>query len=175
MAAMCVMSNDLFMKDVPCFNNTCSSLNFSRSDGFGFLPADLSDIMWGCSETRLLLGDEVFKHSDWSHDVRRYIGMAFSDQGILRSPTFLSFTEFDPDELDAKNTALGYDELMASAYQSKQESTLSMLELEVLTKLNSLLSQVSNVSLKNGDGGVLENMRSEIYKQIQETQKEVTT
>lgn len=172
MAAMAVLANDLFMKDVVCFNNTCATLDFNRSDGYSFIPCGAKDIMWGCAETRLILGNKVYEDSDWSHDVRRYAATVFSMNGITKAPPLLSFMEFDYNELDNRDAALGYDELMAETYSDSQKSYLTDLQKFALINMRTLLSQLEGLKLSSSEGSGVKEMLTSVTKQIDDMSKE---
>lgn len=166
MAAMTLMASDLFYVSIECFNNVCEALNFGPVDGSKFIPCELEDIIWGCTEARLLLGSEEYDNADWSHDVRRYTAMQLSLEGITRSPDILEFAEFNPEELDNKDTLLAQDQLLAGTYQNRQESELNTLNKEVIYKLQILLQQVASLKLKNGKTDEINNMLNKITDKI---------
>jgi len=169
MAAMSVLASDMFFVSLEAFNNTCEALNFGPVDGDRFIPCELDDIMWGCTEVRLLLGSQEYDEADWSHDVRRYTAAQLSMEGVTKAPDILTFAEFDSEELDNKDTLLATDQLMASTYQGRQQTVLKELNDEAIGNLQQLLRQVASLKLEHGKTDQVQKLLDDIMAKISES------
>lgn len=166
MGAINLLSSDLFFVSLEAFNNICEALNFGPVDGLKFVPCELEDIMWSCTEARLLLGAEEYDNADWSHDVRRYTALQLTLEGITTSPDILGFAEYNPDELDNKDMLLAQDPLMAGTYQNRQNEELQQLNDAVINNLQVLLKQVASLKLNEGRTVEVNKMLDDIKNKI---------
>lgn len=170
MASMGVLASDMFHVSLEAFNNTCEAFNFGPVDGDRFIPCELDDIMWGCTEARLLLGSKEYDEADWSHDVRRYVAAQLSTEGVTKAPDILFFAEFDADELDNKDSLLATDGLMASAYHGRQQTVLGDLNREAIANLQALLQQIASLKLTHGTTEQVQVLLDDIKNKIAEAQ-----
>ena len=170
MAAMSVLASDMFFVSIEGFNNTCESLNFGAVSGNKFIPCELDDIIWGCTEARLLLGAEEYDSADWSHDIGRYTGLQLSLEGVTKAPSIIGFAEFAPEELDNKDMLLADDQLMAATYQSRQTDVVRELDREAISKMQGLLQQVSSMQLEEGQTEQVKTLLADITGTLTETQ-----
>ena len=168
MAAISVLTSDLPFVSLTGFNNICNALNFSYVSGNRFIPAGADDIMWGCTEMRLLLGAEAYDNADWSHDVRGYVGTVLSEEGITVAPDIIGFAEFNYREIDNKDMILAGDAEMAATYQQRQTEQNDQLNKEALNKMSMLLNQIGNLKLVNGDTSMIKKLEEDINRKLME-------
>jgi hypothetical protein len=87
MAAIMLVTTDLFYTSLPDFVNLCSILNGVAAHAELWNPTDAVETAWGITEGVLIYPpdtEEVF-----SDDIRRYIGAVLNNEGIIQPPDVL--------------------------------------------------------------------------------------
>lgn len=153
-AAIGLLTSNSFFLDPNAFMNTCNALNFGVVLSESWVPADLDDVLWGVTEAQLLLGDD-YKADEYSHNVRRYVGVLLQEEGIGKIPRVLSFAEQD-DAVEDTYDSFDGDAVMDQAFQDSQESDRANMEGDNATKLQALQTQLMQLPIKSE---LLESMR----------------
>lgn len=148
-AGFTLLSNDLYFKSIEGFNIINSVMNLKVPSMKDFTMTDLEDVMWGVTEARLLLGDEIWAEADISHDVRLYTGKLLAEEGITTPPKILSFAEFNPVEMDNRDIILAGDAALTQAYWERQDIAISELETWAKNRLSMLFEEAKQLPLNN--------------------------
>jgi hypothetical protein len=145
LAAMAVLSSNSFFVDVKAFTTICNSLNRGVVMSDTWVPADLDDILWAVTEVRFLMG-EYYSEEDYSHDVKRYVGVMLQQQGIRKIPSVLSFAEVD-DTVTEVYDAYSGDAVMEQAFWDSQQEDRDNLESENIDKIDQYMAQIQTLPL----------------------------
>jgi len=148
-AACSLFTSNLFFVSIETFNPICDTLNFGTTVSNLLVPADLDDVLWGISEARILLGDD-FQEDEFSHDVKRYIGLLLSQAGIRKPPKMLEFAEYDAAEAERYRSELD-DELLSEVFWKTQEEDKVRLTRENNVRIMLLFRQLSLLPIRTGD------------------------
>jgi hypothetical protein len=148
-AAVSLFNSNLFFLSLETFSAVCSALNFGVVSSEVFLPADLDDVLWGVSESRVLLG-EMATETDFSHNVARYVGQLLAQEGIDEPPAILAFAEVDTRRSGIDSAAF-VDEVEAQVYYADQTDKKEGLESENNARLLSLFQQITRLPLRHGN------------------------
>ena len=147
LAAITVLTSNTVFVDVNSFMMICNSLNRGVLLSNSWVPADLDDVLWGVTEMRMLLGDD-FDDKDFSHDIKRYVGILLQQQGIKKVPSVLRFAEFSED-MDEIYDAYGGDAIMEQAFWDSQQKEKDSLEIENQDILSQYMAQLSALPIKS--------------------------
>jgi hypothetical protein len=167
MAVSVLLSTNLFHVSFETFNNLVQVFNFDTAKSDLFIPASIDDVLWGCTEARILEGPEQFDNEGFSHDIARYTGTLLSQHGMTKTPSVLNFAEYDTEEMDRRDIMLASDEFIFKAYWDSHRGLLEEAEREVVTKTKTLLEQVRGLPLKNGDTSFIDNIEMPNYEKVQ--------
>lgn len=149
-AGSVLLVNGLFHRSLETFNQICNVFNFGVVSSEVMLPADLDDALWGVTEAMLLEGPEQFQEEDFSHDIRRYVGVLLSEAGIRQPPSVLRFAEYDEHETrNLDNNLVEEDETFAKLYWEDQQATKDTLELYNKQQFLRLLEQLAVLPIKD--------------------------
>jgi hypothetical protein len=160
-AGCSLYTSDLFFKSLETFAPVCNALNFGTVTSELFLPPDLDDVLWGCTEAKIILG-ETYDDQDFSHNIGRFTGALLDDQGIYQPPRILKFAEY-PDEREAMaHDAFLGDEVGYGAWQENQKEENRMLEEWNMRKLRALLVQIKQLPIKTGSTDFINNAISSL-------------
>jgi len=167
MAVSVLLSTNLFHVSFETWNNLVQIFNFDRSKSDLFVPASIEDVLWGCTEARILEGPDEFDSEGFSHDIAVYVGTLLSQHGMTRPPSVLNFAEYDEAELDRRDLSLAADEFIFKAYWDSHRGIIEEAERDTIDKTKELLEQIRNLPLKNGDVSFIDNieMPNEIVNQ----------
>lgn len=147
MAAVGVLTSNMFTQDVIALCMTCATLDFERTGGESFVPAGLDEIMWGLTEARLLLGG--LDDKDFSDEVCIYVGKLLADEGLENPPDTLSFAVRNDTGVDLETLA-DLPELSAM-FEEDQAASKSALDMVAMEKLRMLLEQIDELKLATSD------------------------
>lgn len=148
-AAASLFNSNLFFLSLETFSSVCNALNFGVVSSEVFLPADLDDVLWGVSESRVLLG-EIANETEFSHNVARYVGQLLAQEGIEEPPAILDFAEMDTRRRGIDQAAF-VDEVEAQVYYANQKDKKEGLESENNARLLSLFQQITRLPLRYGN------------------------
>lgn len=151
-AALTVLSSDAPHWDPLAFNNIVRTLNFDSVSASSYIPADIGDLAWGCTEMRLLEGAEDFDKAGFLPDIKSLVGQSLIFSGITNVPKALNFADMPEEALLSRDDNLGADSVMFESYWSSQKETDDSLSDYVDGNLKSLINQLNSLTLKNADG-----------------------
>jgi hypothetical protein len=165
-AAMSLLTTNLFHISLEGFSTVSNALNFGPVYGDTFVPCNVEDIMWGCTEARLLEGGEDFDKQGFSHDIALFAGRQLSLEGVTKPPTLLQFAEFDPELLDSTELALTQDAFLNEVYTKRQFEARDELDRLAKFRLRDLLVQVQGLKLANGSTVNLTTMINKVEEKL---------
>lgn len=152
LAAMTIVTTDLFFKSLPHFITLCNVLAGSPpSDQFD--PADAAECAWGITEALLLSPpDEEEDPEPFSDEIRAYLGQAAKAEGLIELPDVLRIA-LTPQDYAAQ---VSYDfsddpEMFQGIWQEQQDKTAEINEL-VRSNLQQLATQVDSLPLEGRSG-----------------------
>ncbi|NCU31834.1 MAG: NAD(P)H-dependent oxidoreductase subunit E [Candidatus Moranbacteria bacterium] len=158
MAVSALLTNNLFHISFETWNNIVQVFNNDSISSDLFMPASIDDILWGCTEARILEGPEQYDAEGFSHDISIYVGTLLVQHGFTSPPSIVSFAEFNPNIIDNRDIMLSTDEFMFKAYWDNHKNQINSLEQEIIDKTKHLLVQLKNLPLKNSDNKFLANL-----------------
>lgn len=145
MSGIALLKSNAFFVDIQAFMDICNAFNFGVVMSNTWIPADLDDVLWGVTEARMLLGDE-FNEDDFSHDVKRYVGMLLQEEGINKIPSVLSFAEID-DTVEETFESYEGDEVMEQAFWDTQQEDKAKMETRNQQQLVEYMEQVRSLPI----------------------------
>ena len=146
-AALALLATDAYYKDLNSFNTINRVLAFRYADFEEFVPATSDDSAWGVTEASLIVGKE--DQTEFSDDIRRYVGLLLETEGINRPPAVLEFATFSPEQQDERTLALAEDPAMASMFEIRQIGELGKINKLLADTLKRLITQIGELPLKN--------------------------
>ena len=108
-----------------------------------WLPADLDDVLWGITEASLL-NPEQFKEKEFNSDIRKFVGLLLSEQGINKIPESLSFAILPEESQSRLTEAMGPD-MMDEGYWERLDQEREELVETSNIKLKGMLQQVATL------------------------------
>jgi len=154
------LTTDLVHTDPSTFIQACNALNGSAISFDIFDPADPYECAWVITELTLL---DSSTPDRLSPEVRRYIGEACKEAGLVKVPAILGnvadFGDDDYFELASISTERLED---SQVYLANQEAFRQEIEIYVEDNLKSLLHELNILPLQNREAGW-----SEFYKSME--------
>jgi|688.fasta_scaffold18094_16 hypothetical protein len=150
MAAITIVTTNYFYKDVTRFIQLCNILAGDDFQPDEFDPADAGEILLGITEAMLLWPpDGDADDTEFSEEIRGYIGQVLNEQGIVKPFDVLRLA-LDGDQSTRVDTALADDPEMYSAVWSSQQSRTDELRSVYLENVQALAQQLSILPLTHG-------------------------
>jgi len=156
-AGCSLYTSDLFFKSLETFAPLCNALNFGTVTSELFLPPDLDDILWGCSEAKIILGN-TYDENDFSHNIARFTGALLDEQGDYTPPRILKFAEYPEDRDKTSHDAFEGDTVGYGAWQDTQNEERDMLEEWNKRKIRALMVQIKQLPIKTGSTEFIDNV-----------------
>lgn len=147
LAAVSVLTSDMFLVDLASFCGACVVLDFEQTSPYDFTPAGLDEIMWGLTEARMLLGTLDYKKI--SDEIRIYVGKLMEEEGMEKVPETLSFAK--PEHLGISADTLADLPDLAQMFEEDQNLTREELDRACLEKMAKLLEQINTLELETSD------------------------
>jgi len=150
MAAISVVTTDLFFKSAPTFIVLANVLAGDEFDPAQFDPADSAECAWAVTEALILNPPDDEDPEPFADEVRAYIGRALKEEGYVTPPDILKIA------LDADFSAqVTYDfaddpEMFQGLYEVQRGKTAEV-EAVIRDNLAELLEQVRSLPLRRGD------------------------
>jgi hypothetical protein len=139
--------NPLFHRSLEAFSQICNVLNFGVVSSEVMIPADLDDVLWGCTEAMLLEGD-MYKEEGFSHNIARYVGVLLETAGVRQPPSVLRFAEYDERGNDNLTANSADDPLFAKVYWGQQQEQKDLLEELNQRQLLNLFEQLQQLPVR---------------------------
>lgn len=150
MAAITVITTDLFFQDVSRFVQLANVLAFDEFDPGQFDPADSVECAWAVTEALLLNPPDDEDPEPFCDDVRRYIGMVLRDEGFITPPDILRIA-LEADWSAQVQYAFAEDEALFEGVYDVQRDKTNEVNGVVRESLHDLLEQLSALPLRRGD------------------------
>lgn len=150
MAAVLVLTTDLFFKDVPSFVHVANVLSGDDGGPGDFDPADATECAWAVTEGLLISPHDDEDPEPFSHEVRVYIGQALREEGFLRAPDVLGIAVMGDPLADAVR-AHGTDRAVMREAMRVQEEREQAVRAAVRGNLDALCRQIEALPLRTGD------------------------
>lgn len=146
LSAISLLKSNAFFVDLTAFMNTCNALNFGVVTSETWIPADLDDVLWGVTEARMLLGDD-FDEDDFSHDIKRYVGMLVQEEGLKNVPSVLRFLEVD-ERIEEVYEEAGGDLILEQTFDQDNQEEEENLEPVNQQRLEAYMQQMNSLPIK---------------------------
>lgn len=154
------LTTDLVHTDPSTFIQTCNALNGSAISFDIFDPADPYECAWAVTELTLL-DSETPKRL--GAEVRRYIGEAIKEAGLVKVPAILGDVADFGDDDYFEISAIAVDQIEdAQVFLANQEAFKQEIESYVEDRLKSLIHELNILPLQNKEAGW-----SEFYKSME--------
>lgn len=153
MAGINIASTDQFYSSLPDFIDLCNILSGDVLDPRWFDPADPGECAWGITEAMLISPPDREEENPFSQDIVGYIAEVIKAHGIQNPPDVLKIGLREDAKQIAENVAQTFsdDPEMYSAVWKVQQEKADEIRAYVKSNLKSLLAQVENLHLNNGD------------------------
>jgi len=150
MAAVCILTTDLFFKDVKRFIDLCNVLSGDDFQPDEFDPADTAECAWGITEALLLSPPDDSDPEPFCDDIRYYVAFVLREEGFVTAPDVLKIA-VDADWSDQISYSFSDDPEMFSAVYSKQTEKTDEISDVIRQGLTDLFEQLSALKLKTGN------------------------
>jgi hypothetical protein len=138
------MRTDQFFNDWLMFNNTCQALAGEKVVSDTFDPATPEQLAWGIVEIGLLYGKENIPM--FSEDIRKFIGVILTDNGIIKPVDVLKLAIMPTDAL-----LDNLDPDVVQAVYSRQDQEAEFILEYIKTNLKMLFDQLNNAPINHRD------------------------
>lgn len=149
MAAITVVTTNFFYKDVTRFIELC---NIFAGDDFQpdeFDPADADEILLGITEALFLWPPDDSEESQFSEEIREYIGQVLGEEGVVKPFDMLRLA-LDGDQSERVDSEYADDPEMYSAIYGAQSEKTDEMQATYLENVGALMQQLSLLRLKEG-------------------------
>ena len=153
MAMITALSTNLFYVSVEAFTHIANALNDSEADFYTWDPVDADEAAWAITEVALSDAPkrtEVFTNR-FSSDVRRYIGVIVTDDGISSPPDVLSMAEIDKSVQLAADVTFADDPSMFAGFYKLSQQKANDVTQYVKKRTAALIEQMQRLPLQNRD------------------------
>lgn len=148
MAAISILTTDLFFKNLSHFIQICNVLCGDTFDPFEFDPATVAEMAWGITEALLLFPPD--EDEPFSDDIRYYIGARLQYEGMAKPPSILRIARHDKDLSDALDEYADQPEFQAQVRGGRIDRS-AQIDKSVKENIQDLLDKVQSLPLTNGD------------------------
>lgn len=149
MAALTILSTDLFYTSAKHFVALCNILSGDTLDPTVFDPASVEECAWGITEAFLLSPPEQTDEggNPFSRDIQEYVRITVENTGLQNPPDILQIAgNLQPQRMDVETFA-GDQEMFLAFYQSQQEIEASLKEW-LKERQQQLQEQLSSLPLQ---------------------------
>jgi hypothetical protein len=150
MAAICIVTTNVFYKDVTRFVELCNILSGDDFQPDEFEPADAEEMLIAITEALLLWPpNDDAEDTEFSPEIREYIRQVLGQQGILKPFDVLRLA-FSGDESAKVDVEFADDPEMYSAIYETQQSKTDELKIVYLENMSALTQQLQLLPLQQG-------------------------
>ena len=142
-----------------------NAFSFELSAPGQFIPADLDNCAWGCTESKLLEGGG-YDSEGFCQNIKNYVGFLLNREGIYKPPSILNFASYPAQTLETTQESMLDDDIMYSVFWEKQEEKKQEIELITQQRLTDLFTQLKNLPLKQIDTQFMDNVLGKLHKSI---------
>jgi phosphohistidine swiveling domain-containing protein len=157
-AGSVLFTSNLFQVSLETFNAVASAMNFGVVASEIFLPADLDDVLWAVTEAKILMGAEF--DTDFSSNIRNYVGVLLAQAGIHNVPSVLSFA--NNTDLESKVPEILNDPEIERVFWEGQQHDKDFLEAANNVRLKHMFEQLRVLPLKTGSTEFVEQILESI-------------
>ena len=167
MAAVTIVTTDLFFKSVTRFIDLCNVLSGDSFDPAVFNPADSSECAWGCTEALLLDPPDREDPEPFNDEIRYYITEVLKEEGFVSAPDILKIA-IGADFSAKVSYDFADDPELFSAIYSVQSDRTKEIEDMIRENLLELFSQLKALPLKNGDSSAIEQRLAQMVRSLEQ-------
>jgi hypothetical protein len=150
MAAITIVTTDLFTTDVKSFIPLANVLAGDDFDPHTWDPADSVECAWAITEYLLLDPPDEDGPEPFSEEIRLYIGRQLREEGFVTAPDVLRIA-VGLQQLDLTRIEFADDPEMFSAMHQNQADKTAEVEDAIKEQLTVLRNQLHALPLQNGD------------------------
>lgn len=159
MAAIELVTSDVFYRDLPTFNRLCVALFHGILIVETFEPADAIDIAWGITEAMLIWPPDPKDESPFSEDIIAYIAAEMKNEGIMMPPDVLRLGGGDGKLWEKVQMDFSDDPGMFASIYAIERARTDEINALVKAKLRNVLDLLNELPLNTGDTkGAVERM-----------------
>lgn len=153
MGMITAMTTNMFYQSVPAFTQIANALNNSGADFDHLEPPTAAESAWAITE--ITLSDPPKQRDQYSEqfstDVRRYLGVILTTEGILHPPDVLQIAELDEQTQKNADVTFADDPSLYSGFYQLSQSKATDITQYVRSRINLLLTQLHALPLQNRD------------------------
>jgi hypothetical protein len=149
MAAITVVTTNFFYKDVTRFIELCNIFSGDDFQPDEFDPADAGEILLGITEAMFLWPPDDSEESQFSEEIREYIGQVLGEEGVVKPFDMLRLA-LDGDQSARVDSEYADDPEMYSAIYGSQTAKTEEMQAVYLENIDALMQQLSLLRLKDG-------------------------
>lgn len=154
MAGICVLTTDMFYKNLPRFIQLCNVLSGDEFDPRVFDMADAAECAWGITEALLLNPPDEDDPEPFTDEIRHYIGAVLRNEGFITPPDILAIA-LDANWSDKIKFEFTDDpEMQGAIYDTQKSRTDEVVEI-LKSGLLELRRQIFTLPLRNGKADAL--------------------
>lgn len=164
-AGCTLFTSNAFHTNLETFSNICNVLNFELISNKHFIPADIEDCSWGCTEAKLLEG-QSYDTDEFSENIKNYVGFMLNKEGLYKPPSMLKFANYPAKTLEDTQHAWADDEIMYGVFWDKQQEKKGELERLVQQRMSDLFAQLKNLPLKRINSNFIGKVLAELHRSL---------
>jgi hypothetical protein len=171
MAAIEIVSNDGFYKDLPTFLRLCHALFAGILVIEEFIPANAVEVSWGITEALILWPPDQHDEAPFSDQITGYIAEVLKNEGILKPPDVLRLGG-GHDLLQKVHMGFSDDPAMFNAIYDVEESRTSEINQTVKERLIQIMDLLDQLPLNVGKAeNAIKQMFSALGRERQSSQE----
>lgn len=153
MSMITALTTNLFYTSPEAFTQIANAVNNSEADFENWDPPTAAEAAWALTE--VTLNDPPKRREGYadqfSSDVRRYLGVILSQEGILHPPDVLQIAELDEQgDKNADETFADEPEMYQGFYKLSQNKSKDITDY-VRSRITQLMAQLDELPLQNRD------------------------
>lgn len=156
MAAITVVTTNYFYQDPTRFVELCNVFSGDDAEHDEFDPADVSEILWGISESFLLWppeeGDDSYD-TKFSAEILEYIRQTLTEEGFLKAPDVLGVSGLD--ETSFVRDTWSDDPEMYQAIHELHQHKMQDMKFFLHSNFRDLHQQLEALPMEEGDKAAL--------------------
>jgi len=152
MSAITIVTTNYFYQDPVRFVELCNILSGDNAEHDEFDPADVSEILWGISESFLLWPPEqedAAYDTNFSAEILEYIRQTLTEEGFLKAPDILNVSGLD--ETSFVRDTWSDDPEMYQAIYELQQQKMDDMKMFLYANFRDLHEQLRVLPMKEGD------------------------
>ncbi len=165
MAAVTIVTTDLFWRDESKFIHLCNVLSGSTLEPDVFDPADSMECAWGINEALLLDPPDDSNPEPFSDAIRHYVGHVLKEEGYVSPPDVLKIA-LDADFSEHVRYNFGDDPELSAGIFATQQGKAQEVEDVVKDGLKELFTQLENLPLREGSTADLKERIAHTLKRL---------